>query len=439
MKLSHALRLQAGDVVAIVGAGGKTSCLRTLMHEAANRTVLATTTNLGRVEADVAPKHIVVESPASLTSILASLEDVSETLFTGPLNDSLDKWTGLGEASLKNLVAKSQLTGKVLVVEADGARRKLFKAPAEHEPALPGEATLVVPVVNIGIVGRALTSDVVHRPDRMATLIGLPEGTLLEPAHIAYFMRHEEGGLKNVPEIARVRVLINGIDSTEKLAFARAVARELLAEQRISSVLLASLGNEGPVQEVWGRIGVVILAAGGSTRFGRPKLVQKWQGQAILPQVVDKVLESGLEPVVVVLGAEHARVAEAIADMPVKTIHNPAWADGQSTSVIAGLGVIEGQCEAILFVLGDMPAITPGVLNDLVVAHRTTLASTIAPQAGGRLGNPVLFDRRTFSELACLEGDRGGRALFDRFPPHPVQTDEGVLFDIDTPEDLLSG
>jgi molybdenum cofactor cytidylyltransferase len=438
MNLTKALRLGPGDVVAIVGAGGKTSCMRRIMHEQADRSwvIASTTTNLGRDEADLALKHIVVESSIALVSLLSDLEDVSGTLFSGPLNAAGDKWTGLAESSITLLAEKVGNTDRVLLVEADGARRKLFKAPAEHEPAIPSEATLVVPIVNIGVLGQALSGDVVHRPERMARLLGIREGSPLEPEHIAQFMRHKDGGLKNVSDKALVRIFINGIDTEEQLEDARFIAKELGDEPRISSVLMGSIGDEDPVREVWGRTGIVILGAGGSSRFGAPKLVEHWQGKGILRQVVEKVLAPGIEPVVLVLGADYEQVSQAIVDLPIQIIHNSDWVEGQSTSVKAGLRAVEDRCEALIFVLGDMPAIEPGIIENLITTHRETFESVIAPQAGGRLGNPVLFDRRTFSDLMNLEGDRGGRALFDRYPPYPIEADEGVLFDIDAQEDL---
>ncbi len=125
-----------------------------------------------------------------------------------------------------------------------------------------------------------------------------------------------------------------------------------------------------------------------------------------------------------------------ISDLPVKIVHNPDWSAGQSTSLIIGLEAIKDSCEAVIFMLGDMPAVGLTTLEALVETHRKTLESVVAPLAGGRWGNPVLFDRRTFEALTRVEGDRGGRVLFDRYPPHPITADESVLMDIDRQEDL---
>lgn len=438
MKISHALRLQPGDVVAFVGAGGKTGCIRRIMQEQADRSLVlaATATNLAKEESDLAPRHFIIDSTEAFNRAIASLDVVGGALFTGPQNEAGDKWTQLEQRYLSLLAKQVQGLGGFLLVEADGARRKLFKAPAEHEPVISPESTIVVPVVHIDVLGKALTGDVVHRPERVARLLGIEEGSPLRAVHIAELMRHEQGGLKNVPDNARVRVFINGVETPQRFDQARAIAMELEDKARITSVILGAVKNDDPVSEAWGKTGVVILGAGGSTRYGAPKLLERWKGKGILRQVVEKVLASGLGPAVVVLGADFENVSRDISDLPIEIIHNPNWEQGQSTSVITGLQAVEDRCEAIIFVLGDMPAVGPTILEDLVTAHRVTLESIVAPTSGGRLGNPVLFDKRTFIDLARVEGDQGGRVLFDSYPPHSIPANEGVLFDIDTPGDL---
>jgi molybdenum cofactor cytidylyltransferase len=438
VELYQALRLGAGDVVAFVGAGGKTGCMRRIMQERSQEALVlaTTTTNLAKQEAAIAPEHFVILSAEDLEQAFSTLDKNGGALFTGPLNTIEDKWTSLADDLVSRLIGQAKASGGMLLVEADGARRKYLKAPAEHEPVIPSQTTVVVPVICIDVLEQPLTDDVVHRPERVARLLGIERGSLLRANHLAKLIRHEGGGLKNVPEQAQVRVFINGVEAQENLDQAQTIARELDCERRISSVVLGALTSDDPVCEVWGKTGVVILAAGGSSRFGSPKLNEKWRGEFILRQVVEMVLASGCEPMVVVLGADYEQLSGSISDLPVPILENPQWSDGQSTSLIAGLQAIKNRCDAIIFVLGDMPAIDQAVLSALVDAHRVTLESVIAPYAGGRWGNPVLFDRRTFRDLATLEGDRGGRALFEKYPPYAISGHKGVLLDIDTPDDL---
>ncbi|MGB9586326.1 MAG: nucleotidyltransferase family protein, partial [Anaerolineales bacterium] len=89
----------------------------------------------------------------------------------------------------------------------------------------------------------------------------------------------------------------------------------------------------------------------------------------------------------------------------------------------------------VIFVLADQPFVTPAVLRLLVDQHSHNLASIIGPLVEGKRGNPVLFDQRTFPDLQKLQGDIGGRALFDRYPPLWLPWhDARLLIDIDTPQ-----
>jgi molybdenum cofactor cytidylyltransferase len=139
---------------------------------------------------------------------------------------------------------------------------------------------------------------------------------------------------------------------------------------------------------------------------------------------------------VVVTGAEADAVATALNGEAIEVVYNPRWQNGQSTSVIAGLEAVEGRAEAICFLLADMPRVPADLIRQEVEVHRRTLNPIVAPWAGGRWANPAVFDRAVFEDLRGLVGDRGGRALFARYPVLRVDWDDSILLDIDTPEDL---
>jgi molybdenum cofactor cytidylyltransferase len=187
---------------------------------------------------------------------------------------------------------------------------------------------------------------------------------------------------------------------------------------------------------VHGRVAGVVLAAGASNRLRRPKQLVLWRGKPLVGHAVRAALEGGLSPVVVVVGADEEGVREALRDEPVRLIHNPTWQEGQSTSVRAGLGAVGQQADAVVFVLSDTPMVDGRLVAALVREHRLSLTPIVAPQAGGRWANPVLFDRVTFRDLASLYGDMGGRLLFDRFRMAGIQWDPSILLDVDTAEDL---
>lgn len=186
----------------------------------------------------------------------------------------------------------------------------------------------------------------------------------------------------------------------------------------------------------------VILAAGGAARFGAPKLLAphpRAPDRPIIAGVVAEVLEAGLSRVIVVLGAHGDAIRRALADFSVDFVHNPRWAEGMSTSMRAGLEQVSENAQAVLFVLGDQPAVRAAHIRTVVDAYVDAGTPIVVPTFRGRRGNPALFDRCTFDALREIEGDQGGRALMEAglFPLHFVEVpDPAVLLDVDTPEDL---
>jgi molybdenum cofactor cytidylyltransferase len=196
-----------------------------------------------------------------------------------------------------------------------------------------------------------------------------------------------------------------------------------------------------PVVEVHSRVAAVILAAGGSTRFGSPKQLARWGDKTFIEQVVDSALASLASSVVVVLGAEVEQCRALLRSRPVEIVVNPAWAEGQSTSMQAGLAPIPANVGGALFLLVDLPGVTPALLNEIIQRHRETLAPLVWPEFEGRRGNPVLFDRALFPELRQIRGDTGGRPLLLKYKDHAERVgvaEAGILQDFDRREDLAA-
>lgn len=180
----------------------------------------------------------------------------------------------------------------------------------------------------------------------------------------------------------------------------------------------------------------IVLAAGGATRFGKDKILETWQGEPLVRHVAQTALKAGLSPVVVVLGAVVDAAVIALSDLPVQVVINPDWANGQSTSLSAGLRSLPNQIGAALFLLADQPQIPVKLIEDLVALRRNTLAAVVMPRVKGRRANPVLFDRVAFDDLLNIKGDTGGRAIMERYPVAWLDwDDESILLDVDTPED----
>jgi len=184
-------------------------------------------------------------------------------------------------------------------------------------------------------------------------------------------------------------------------------------------------------------IAAVILAAGGSTRFGAPKQLLPWQGRPLIAHVADMAWMAGLSPVIVVVGAEAEQVLPALAGREVQVLRNYRWSEGMSTSLNLGVAALPSSVEAAIFLPVDQPLVDARFLRSLVAYWQHHDAGIVVPVGREeRRGTPVLFTRRFFAELAQLSGDIGGRALFaqyaDALVTMPV-ADPDVLTDVDTP------
>ncbi len=187
------------------------------------------------------------------------------------------------------------------------------------------------------------------------------------------------------------------------------------------------------------RFGVVILAAGASTRMGTPKQLLPVAGRPLLVRMVDAALASPAWPVVVVLGANAETIRPALATHPVIIAENAAWAEGMASSIRAGIDTVHQFSRAIdaaVIALCDQPAFSADVIARLVAAQRATGRGIVAARYAGRQGAPALFLREYFSTLSALTGEDGARALLNGDASQVATVDLPELaFDLDTPAD----
>ncbi|MEF8777109.1 MAG: nucleotidyltransferase family protein [Haloarculaceae archaeon] len=185
-------------------------------------------------------------------------------------------------------------------------------------------------------------------------------------------------------------------------------------------------------------IGGVLLAAGQSTRFeDGNKLLAEVDGVPVVRRATETLLAANLRGPVVVLGHDEARVRGALGGLDVEWRVNEDYADGQHTSVALGVAVArERDWDAVVFALGDMPAVDPDTVDELVGAYREGTGTVLAPAHEGQRGNPVLFARSHFEALAAVTGDRGGREIVEAQGTLVPVDDPGVLRDVDRVEDL---
>ncbi|HWM47997.1 MAG TPA: molybdopterin-binding/glycosyltransferase family 2 protein [Xanthobacteraceae bacterium] len=189
------------------------------------------------------------------------------------------------------------------------------------------------------------------------------------------------------------------------------------------------------------KLAAVVLAAGRSTRMGGPnKLLADVGGKPMVRIAVEQALASKARPVVVVTGHQRERVEAALSGLPVTFVHNPDFADGLSTSLKAGVAALPQDVDGAIVCLGDMPHVDAGLVDRLLAAFDPERgALVVVPTTGGKRGNPVVWSRRFFPELAQLEGDVGARHLIASYPEAVVEvpvSGNAALLDIDTPDAL---
>jgi molybdenum cofactor cytidylyltransferase len=189
---------------------------------------------------------------------------------------------------------------------------------------------------------------------------------------------------------------------------------------------------------VEGLIAAVVLAAGASSRMGRPKQTISLQGVPMLEMVLESFRRSRVGRVVVVLGANAAEVRKRIKIAHEVVVVNEAFSEGMSSSLRLGLEHT-GEAEAAIIALGDQPFVLPGTINRMVAAYDESRARIVIPTYRGARGNPVLFDRSVFPQIKRIRGDSGARAVVQKNAEQVLEVevpDRGVLIDIDTPSDL---
>ncbi|WP_297200371.1 molybdenum cofactor cytidylyltransferase [Thermanaeromonas sp.] len=447
MEFGVSLELNEREIITLVGAGGKTSALTCMARELAGRgkRVIATTTTkmlLSQLQE--------LAEPVICPQVPELLEKVKEKLKKGNLVTCGSRVIEGGKVVGPSLEAVSRLARlpvDYILIEGDGAKGAGLKIPAAYEPVIPSESTLVITVMGLKVLGKPLKEPWVHRPELILGLLNreeLPHNVTVPLA--ATLLGHMLGGRKGVPESARWVVLLNQAEEKREQETGRLLAEELF-KYGPDRVILGAAKFEAPVRQVLvpaasfsTNVGIIVLAAGKSSRFGAPKQLLPVEGLTMVQRVVASAVRSGVGEVVVVLGHRAEEIVPLLKGYPVHLSFNPSWQEGMSTSLKAGLLGLSPRVRAALVFLADQPGVTPSVLQLLAKAYSETGKKMVVPYYRGRRGNPVLLDRSLWEEIFSLEGDKGARDLLNRYPEEvlTVEVDcAGVIEDIDTPEDYI--
>ncbi len=344
------------------------------------------------------------------------------------------------------------------------------EATAARVAALTG--TLLPPVTTAhapGPIAAALNRMVEHGADILLIAgasavvdrrdVG-PSGIVQAGGEILHFgMPVDPGNLICLGRIGhRPALVLPGCARSPKLNGIDWVLSRLFAGLPVDGAVIAGMGSGGLLKETGARplprgkiapaapaqVAAIVLAAGRSSRMAphHKMLVPDASGRAMVARVVDYVLASAARPVIVVTGHGAAEVEAALHGRDVIFVHAPRYTDGLSASLAAGIGSVPVSARAALICLGDMPLVTGAMIDRVIEAYDPDEGrAVVVPACRGKIGNPVLWDRRFFPEIAGLRGDMGARPLLARHAEHMATVelgDDAVLRDFDTVESLAT-
>ena len=185
--------------------------------------------------------------------------------------------------------------------------------------------------------------------------------------------------------------------------------------------------------------GIIILAAGNSSRLGEPKQLLQYQNKSLIRHVAEAAVSAIDSPVIIVTGSVQNQIADELQGLPVHFVQNNEWQEGMASSIRIGineLSKINSQTEGVILAVSDQPFVTSELFFHLIQKSETSENSIVACSYQNTLGTPVLFPKKYFDSLLALNGVEGAKKLLKRFEndvvniPFPLG---GV--DIDTQED----
>lgn len=238
--LTNIIDIPSGSLISLVGAGGKTTTMYTLASELAAkglRVVTTTTTNL------YIPRHgetdtviISAETPTLIEKANAAWMR-NQRITVAAKTSSEGKISGLRPDQPYELLTRSR--ADVVIVEADGARHRLIKAPAEHEPVVPHQTNIALLLMSTEAINQPLSAGVAHRPERLAAVLGINQGDILTPWHVARLVTNEQGAMKSIPATASVYLLLTHV-TENNISMAQEVAELVQSSGREITVLISS-------------------------------------------------------------------------------------------------------------------------------------------------------------------------------------------------------
>lgn len=186
--------------------------------------------------------------------------------------------------------------------------------------------------------------------------------------------------------------------------------------------------------------GIIILAAGRSSRFGGIKQLLHYNGKTLLQHVIEEATKTGASPIVVITGSNANEVSSSITDKRITTIFNKDWSEGMASGIVTGVNKInelDSSIEKIIITVCDQPFVTAAIFEQLDQVQSESGKHIVASAYSNTKGTPVLFTRQYFDQLLGLKGDTGAKKILESFREDLATVDfpQGNI-DIDTKKDF---
>ena len=394
MQLQQALGVVPGDVVAFIGAGGKTSLLVGLGYELAEagwRVLATTTAQLSADQLSLFPRAMSSRTDSRELSRALS-EDQFVLLYddirAGQVYGPPQSWT-------RHLL--DRVDSDITLVEADCAAGKPFKAPLHDEPYIPLETSLVVPVASLSALGAPLDEQHIYNPQAMIDRYGFARNAPVKSAWLAQVLRDEMLGLRGAPGSARVVIYLNQAPARGyALGRARMIARLCLHNPRVSGVALGSARGAQPVVELQRSVGAMVLAS---------------EDACAAADIARQLMRSRLRSLVVVVGRGADKVRAAIKPLGVRPARDASAARiGGVSAIQGGWNSLRRDVEAALIVPGDRRAISPKLIYQLLTAYARGADDLIVPRNWQSAAPPMLMSRCLYYDV-CDEMKRSSSLL----------------------------
>ncbi len=440
-RLSDLLDASRGDVIALVGAGGKTSVMMRMARELGGRFRVLCTTTTHMASTETLPSTIRAGAGADPVSIERACQSAwacgEACLVTG-----LESGDGRVAGPPGDILARLSRAAEITLVEADGSRRKPLKSPAGHEPNLPPSANKAVLVFGADAFDLPACEGNFFNLDAANRSGAVRDGEIVSPEVFGRIV--SRGGYLALASRMPLYLIVNKADACgdgRAEEFARAAYSPLVRRIVVSSVS----GPDAYAREVSNASDVVacgVLAAGESRRFGAAKLSSPFRGTTLLGAALEGMLAAGFDRMMLVVGHEAGSILGSLDERllrGVEVVQNPDYKSGMGSSIGAAACAAR-ECDALAIALGDKPAAGPEAARAVLGAYRRSAAAACAAVSLGTPGHPAIFRKELFQDLRGIRGDSGAREILRRNASRAVfvEVDPASQLDVDEPRDIAS-